>query len=185
MGGECKGNWLYRGTTRNGGGGGEVCNITKERAREKSASSRGNKSISGIPIEHPETAASNQFQVYALNFSVSLLTYLWRSTCFDFLLSVCVYPRFHISIIYHVCVYTYTRQTFKSVLWENILRRCILLNGWSCKQLIEMIICWDERRTDMELLFYWFEWWARIFACLLLIFIQTMCLEKRWNFDNS
>lgn len=86
-------------------------NVTKDRAREKSASSTGNKSISGIPIEHPQTAANNQFQVYALNFSVSLPHIcLWHSTCFDFLECVCIST---IPYKYHLHVYIYSSNIQK------------------------------------------------------------------------
>lgn len=100
-------------------------------------------------IQKPQPATNFKFTRSTFPYLFSHIC-LWRSTCFDFLLSVYVCVCVCVSTILYkyrlsrVCIYT--RQTFKSVLWENILRRCIPLNRWSCKQLIEMIICWDEKR---------------------------------------
>lgn len=156
---------------------------TKDRAREKSASSTRNKSISGIPIEHPQTAANNQFQVYALNFSVSLPHIcLWHSTCFYFLVCVCVIP-----YKYHLHVYVLVKHSkafYGKISWGDVS----LLSRWSCKQLIEMVIC-SMRWMDMELFFfYWFEWlWDKnLLACFINFYSnEKLCLEKGWNFDKK
>lgn len=152
---------------------------TKDRAREKSASSTRNKSISGIPIEHPQTAANNQFQVYALNFSVSLPHIcLWHSTCFYFLVCVCVIP-----YKYHLHVYVLVKHSkafYGKISWGDVS----LLSRWSCKQLIKMVIC-SMRWMDMELFFFIDSSDCEIRICLLvlLIFIQTKnCV---WRKDET
>ena len=106
-----KGNCLYGGEERD-----KERENTKDRThthtdtRRSPQVRRGNKNISGIPIEHPQTAASNQFQVYALNFSVSLPRIcLWRSTCVPpprVTTTVCKY--IHICIYMYVCIYVCT-----------------------------------------------------------------------------
>lgn len=132
--------------------------------------------------------SSLRAQLFRISSHISASDVLPVSTSFSLCMCVCVCVS---TILYkyrlsRVCIYT--RQTFKSVLWENILRRCIPLNRWSCKQLIEMIICWDETKNGYGA----FSLLIRVISQNLCLFVinfhsetRTKCLKKRRNFDDK
>lgn len=114
MGGECKGNWLYRGTTRNGGGGGEVCNTNKrESAREVCKfegkqehirnSYRASRNRSQQPI------SSLRAQLFRISSHISLTFYLFRLPS----LCVCISTIPHKYHLSRVCIYIYSSNIQK------------------------------------------------------------------------
>lgn len=109
---------IYRGTTRNEGGGREVCNTNKRQSAREVCKFEGKQehirnSYRAFRNRSQQPISSLRAQLFRISSHISASDVLPVSTSFSLCMCVCVcvYPRFYISIVYHVCVYILVKHS--------------------------------------------------------------------------